>query len=182
MNFFFEVAAVTCEITARTGEGGKKMTGNSWRQGKFSLIAIIVFLGAVILTECHSAPPRISIEGARAELSPAIYGEAMVTMTIRNDGGADVLKAVSTDIPGAKVSFHVMEGKRMAHVPMVDIRGGSSTIFKMGDSHIMIEDMPKTMGEGSSFTLTLVFGKSGEKQLHLKLEKAPTMPMSHNMN
>ncbi len=156
------------------------MTGKSWKQGKSSLIAVILFLGAVILAECHSAPPRISIEGAKAVLSPAIYGEAMVAMTIKNDGGADVLKGVGTDVPGAKVSFHVMEGGRMARVATVDIPGGSSTVFKMGDSHIMIEDMPKTMVEGSPFTLTLVFAKSGERQLHLKLEKAAAMPMNRN--
>jgi copper(I)-binding protein len=152
------------------------------RRGKISAVALIAFLGAAILTACHKAPPRISIESPKAILSPAIYGEAMVTMTIRNDGGADVLKGVSTDIPDAKVSFHVMEGRRMAHAATVDIPGGSSTVFKMGSSHVMIEDMPRNMGEGSPFTLTLVFEKSGEKQLHLKLEKAPTMPMSGLMD
>jgi copper(I)-binding protein len=152
------------------------------RQGKFFAIALFVFLGAAVLTACHKAPPRISIESPKATLSPAIYGEAMVTMTIRNDGGPDVLKGVSTDIPDAKVSFHVMEGRRMARVATVDIPGGSSTVFKMGSSHVMIEDMPKTMVEGSPFTLTLVFEKSGEKQLHLKLEKAPTTPMSELMD
>jgi copper(I)-binding protein len=152
------------------------------RQAKFSAIALTVFLGAAILTACHKSPPRISIESPKATLSPAIYGEAMVTMTIRNDGGADVLKGVSTDIPDAKVSFHVMEGMRMAHVATVDIPGGSSTVFKMGGSHVMIEDMPRNMVEGSPFALTLVFEKSGEKQLHLKLEKAPQMPMSELMD
>ncbi len=153
------------------------MTGNSWRQGKSSLIAIILFIGAVMLAECHSAPPSISIGGARAELSPAIYGEAMVSMTIKNDGGQDVLKAVGTDIPGAKASFHVMEGRRMARVATVDVRGGL-TVFKVGGSHVMIEGMPRTMVEGSPFTLTLVFAKSGERRLNLKLEKAPALPAS----
>ena len=105
----------------------------------------------------------------------------MVTMTIRNDGGTDVLRDVSTDIPGAKASFHIMAGKRMEHVPSVDIHGGESTIFKMGSSHIMIEDMPRTIAVGSPITLTLVFEKSGVMQLHLKLENAPAMPMSHHM-
>jgi copper(I)-binding protein len=157
------------------------MTITPGRQIKFPVIGLIAFLGAVILAACHSVPPRVSIESPKAILSPAIYGEAMVTMTIRNDGGADMLKGVSTDIPGAKVSLHVMEGRRMAHVATLDIPGGS-TVFKMGGSHVMIEDMPKTMVEGSPFTLTLVFRDSGEKQLHLKLEKAPAMPMNGRMD
>jgi copper(I)-binding protein len=157
------------------------MTRTAERAGKCSAIAWIAILGAAFLAACHSAPPRISIESAKAILSPAIYGEAMVTMTIRNDGGPDVLQRVSTDIPGAKVSFHIMEGRRMAHVATVDI-GSGSTVFQMGGSHVMIEDMPKSMVEGSPFTLTLVFQKSGEKQLHLKLEKAPALPMNGHMD
>jgi len=152
------------------------------RKRKFSVISVIVFLGAVIAAGCQSAPPRISIESPHAILSPAIYGEAMVTMTIKNEGGADVLKSVSADMPGAKVSLHVMEGKRMARVETMDIPGGNSTVFKMGGSHIMIENMPKTMTEGSPFTLTLAFEKSGEKKLQLKLEKAPSMPMNGGMH
>jgi copper(I)-binding protein len=158
------------------------MTITHERRGKFSVIAVIVFLGVAILVACQKAPPRITIDSPKATLSPAIYGEAMVTMTIRNDGGPDVLKGVSTDIPDARVSFHVMEGSRMAHVATVDIPGGSSTVFKMGSSHVMIEDMPRAMVEGSPFTLTLAFEKSGEKQLHLKLDKAPQMPMSQMMD
>lgn len=147
------------------------------RLGKFSAFASVAFLGALILAACQSGPPRITIESPHAFLSPAIYGEAMVAMTIRNDGGADVLKGVSADVPGAKVMLHVMEGRRMALVDKVDIPAGSSTVFKMGGSHIMLEDIPRTMTEGAPITLTLMFEKSGEKQLHLKLEKAPQMPM-----
>jgi copper(I)-binding protein len=164
------------------GQRRQRMTITRERRGKFSVIAVLVFLGAAVLATCQKAPPRISIESPKATLSPAIYGEAMVTMTIRNDGGPDVLKGVSTDIPDAKVSFHIMEGSRMAHVATVDIPSGSLTVFKMGSSHVMIEDMPRTMGEGSPFTLTLVFEKSGEKKLLLKLEKAPQMPMSQMMD
>ena len=39
-------------------------------------------------------------------------------------------------------------------------------------SHVMIEGMPRSMAVGSAFTLTLVFEKTGTKQLQLKLEKA----------
>jgi copper(I)-binding protein len=155
------------------------MSSKARGTAKFSAVVMAALLAAVILAACHTGPPKITIEAVRAVLSPAIYGEAMVTMTIRNDGGTDVLRDVSTDILGAKASFHIMAGKRMTHVTTVDIRGGKSTVFKMGGSHIMIEDMPRSMVAGSPFTLTLVFEKSGVKQLLLKLENSPAMPMSH---
>jgi copper(I)-binding protein len=157
------------------------MATDSKKQGKYSIIALIIFFGVAILSECQSAPPKISIESPQAIMSPAIYGEAMVTMTIKNDGGSDVLKGVSADSPGANVSLHVMEGRRMARVEKMDIPGGSSTVLKMGGSHVMIENMPRTVGEGAVFTLTMSFEKSGEKKLSLKLEKAPAAPMNGQM-
>lgn len=146
-------------------------------RGKFSAIAILVFMAAAFLSQCHGAP-KISIENAKATLSGGVYGEAMMTMDIKNDGGADVLKGVSTDIPGAKAVFHVMEGKRMSEEPSVKIPAGKTTVFQVGGSHIMIENMPKDTAAGSSFTLSLTFEKSGQKQLQMKLEKAPETPMS----
>lgn len=154
-----------------------KISGSRRRMS--GLPALIVFAAAAILAACQSAPPQISITEASAALSPAIVGEAMVTMNIRNEGGADVLKGVKTDIAGAKVSFHIMQGQRMVHVDMMEILSKSSLEFKMGGSHIMIEGMPRTMKAGSQFNLMLVFQKSGEKQLSLTLQGPAAMPMDH---
>ncbi len=143
------------------------------------LLTLCALAAINMLVACQSGPPQISIEAAKAELSPAVLGEAMVTMNIRNQGGTDVLTGVKTDIPGAKASLHGMQGKRMVNTDMVKIPAGSNTQFKMGGSHIMIEDMPKTMQEGSKINLTLVFQKSGEKQMALTLQAAAAMPMDH---
>ncbi len=145
---------------------------------KVGLSAMGTFAAAIILAACQSGPPKISIEGVKAELSPAIIGEAMVTMNVGNEGGADVLRGVKTDIPGAQVTFHIMQGERMVHVDSVEVPAKSNLEFKMGGSHIMIEDMPKTMKKGSHFNLTLVFQKSGEKTMPLVLEGPAVMPMN----
>ena len=147
-----------------------------YMMSRYWLLATIVFMAAV-LTACQSGPPQISIDGAKAELSPAIVGEAMVTMNIRNRGGSDVLTGVKTDIPGAKVLFHVMQGERMVSAETVRVPAKSDLKFEMGGSHIMIEDMPRTMKDGSPFKLILVFQKSGEKMVPLSLQKAAAMPM-----
>jgi copper(I)-binding protein len=146
---------------------------------EFMLLAIPMFLAITMLIGCQNGPPRISFDGAQAELSPAIVGEAMVTMNIVNKGGSDVLTGVKTDIPGAKASFHIMKGERMVSVEAVDVHAKSSLEFKMGGSHIMIQDMPKTMKAGSKFNVTLVFQKSGEKQLPLTLQGSGDMPMGN---
>jgi len=148
-------------------------------RGRSGALAIIVIATAAILAACQNGPPKISIEKAKAELSAAIVGEAMVAMTIRNDGGSDVLSGVKTDIPGAKGSFHIMQGERMVAVDMVELLSKSSLEFKMDGSHIMIEDMPKTMKEGSHFNVILLFQKSGEVTVPLTLQAAAAMPMGH---
>ncbi len=152
-----------------TTERNKKM-----KVKKFKILALIFLPAMLILQACHSGPPRISIENAKAQLSPAIYGEAMVFMTIKNDGGPDVLEAASLNVPGAQAMFHMMKGHNMAQVTSVAIPGGKSVVFKMGSSHIMIEDMPRGTVAGSPFTLALTFQKSGVENINLKLEKAPS--------
>jgi copper(I)-binding protein len=149
------------------------------RTREIRLLAIYVFATTIILAACQSGPPKISIEEAKAELSPAIVGEAMVTMNIRNQGGPDVLKEVKTDIQGAMIMLHVMQGERMVMVDTVEVPAKNNLEFKVGGSHIMIEDLPKTMTPGSKFNVTLIFQKSGEKQLPLTLQGASEMPMGH---
>ena len=51
---------------------------------EFRLLAISLFVATVILAACQSGPPQVSIDGAKAELSSSIVGEAMVTMNIKN--------------------------------------------------------------------------------------------------
>ncbi len=147
--------------------------------GKFRLFEVSVFVATVIFVACQVGPPQISIEGAQAALSSGTLGEAMVTMNIKNQGGPDELMGIRTDIPGAKASFHVMQGERMVNVNMVKIPSNGNMEFKMGGSHIMIEDMPKTVKEGSQFNVTLIFRKSGEKQVPLMLRGSAEMPMGH---
>jgi periplasmic copper chaperone A len=150
------------------------------KKREFRLLAMSLFAATTIFAACQSGPSQVSIDGAKAELSSGVVGEAMVTMKIRNQGGSDVLQGVKTDMPGAKASFHVMQGERMVNADTVEVHAKSNLEFKMGGSHIMIEDMPKTMMAGSKFSLTLVFQKSGEKQLPLTLEGAGEMPMGHD--
>jgi copper(I)-binding protein len=72
---------------------------------------------------------------------------------------------MKTDIPGAKASLHVMKGERMVNAGSAKVPALGILKFKTGGSHIMIEEMPKGMKAGSKFNLTLVFQKSGEKQV-----------------
>jgi periplasmic copper chaperone A len=142
-----------------------------------------IFLAAITaaVMGCQGAPPRITIENAAAELSPALFGEGLVYLTIRNAGGRDTLTGVSVDIPGASADLHEMREGLMIISKKVVIPPQGSVTLRPSESHIMIENMPRDMKEGTSFTLTLLFQRSGEKRVLLTLKKSrmPQMPMTH---
>jgi len=147
-----------------------------------SLVSIF-FLIAIMTAAagCQGAQPQISIENASAELSPSIYGEGVVYLTIKNAGGKDTLTGVKVGIPGATADLHEMRAGLMVIARKMLIPAQSVVRLQPMETHIMIENMPKDMKEGFAFTLTLVFERSGEKQVPLTLQKAktPPMPMTH---
>ena len=143
-----------------------------------------IFLAAITVAVmgCQGSPPRITVENASAELSPALFGEGLVYLTINNAGGKDTLTGVKVDIPGASADLHEMRAGLMIISKKVVIPSQGSVTLSPSESHIMIENMPKDMKEGSRFTLTLVFQRSGEKQVLLTLKKPrmPQMPMTRS--
>ncbi len=142
---------------------------------------VVLMLGAcfIILAGCESGPPIVSIEGARAELSPVMRNEGLVYLKIVNAGGDDSLVGVRPDIPGAKADLHEMKGTIMVVTKAMRIPAKSSVELKPMGSHIMIVNMPAEVKEGYRFNLTLVFRKSGDKQVSLEFMKAQEQPMSH---
>ncbi len=139
-----------------------------------------VLIMTIVVAACQQTPPQVSIEDAKAEMSPAIVGEAIVSLKIVNQGGTDVLTGVRTDLAGATASFHAMQGPRMVTVDTMPVPARETLDLKLGGSHIMIEHMARAVKEGSLLTITLVFKKSGEKQLQLTLQKAPSLRMNQS--
>ena len=138
----------------------------------------VVLIMTILLTACQSKPPQVSIEGAKAEMSPAIVGEAIVSLKVVNQGGSDALTSVRTDLAGATASFHQMQGPRMVVVDTMEVPARETLDLRLNGSHIMLEHMARSVKEGALLTITLVFKKSGEKQLQLILQKAPALRMN----
>jgi copper(I)-binding protein len=134
-------------------------------------VFLVVLLAAT--AGCQGGPPQITIESASAELSPALYGEGLVFLTIKNAGGRDTLLGAKVSIPGATASIHQMRGGLMVISKRMSIPAQATVAFYPAESHIMIENMPRELKEGASFTLTLIFERSGEKQVPLTMKKAP---------
>ena len=68
----------------------------------------------------------------------------------------------------------------MRTADVMTIEGHQVIEFRPGDAHIMIENMPQEAREGYHFAVTLVFERSGEKQIELTFLKTPKpSPMTH---
>jgi copper(I)-binding protein len=130
-----------------------------------------------LLSGCKSEPPRLSIENVHAEFSKAMKDEASVYLTIRNDGGKDTLTSAKIDIPGASAGIHEMRGGMMIIANALKIPAKSTIALAPMGSHIMLTQLPRDVKEGSRFTLTLTFTRSGELQVPVEFVTSNSQPM-----
>jgi len=142
-------------------------------------VSIIIVAGIITFVGCEGGPPKVSIEGARAELSSVMRDEGMVYLKIMNAGGSDTLTGIKPGIPGASADLHEMKGTFMVVTKAMRIPEKSMVELKPMGSHIMIMNMPKEVKEGYRFTITLLFKRSGEMQVPLEFVKAQEQPMTH---
>jgi len=144
------------------------------------LINLVVFmiLGAAVCVGCKSEPPRLRIDNATVEFSEAMFDEATIFLTIRNDGGKDTLLSAKTSIPYASATIHEMRGDIMTVSNGLVIPARGSLELTRKGPHIMITNMPKETTVGYHFTLTLNFKKSGEMQFPLVFVKPRMQPMT----
>ncbi len=142
---------------------------------------IFTVLMTVMTSACSQ--PKLTIENVHAEFSPAMRDESAVYLTIRNDGGKDVLLNAKIDIAGASADIHEMRGGMMILTNALPIPAKRSTELGPLGSHIMITHMPGTVKAGSRFTLTLEFKKSGTIPVPVEFtppSAGPTMQEHHH--
>jgi copper(I)-binding protein len=143
------------------------------------MVLLMLAASIMVFAACEGGPPKVSIEGARAELSPAMRDEGLVYLKIINAGGSDMLTGIKPGIPGAIADLHEMKGAIMVVTKAMRIPKEGMVELKPMGSHIMIENMPKEVKEGYRFTLTLLFKRSGEIQVPLEFMKAQEQHMTH---
>jgi periplasmic copper chaperone A len=134
-----------------------------------SAAVLAVILGAG--TGCTSPPPKITIEGPYAELSPLFIGSGSFYMTIRNAGGRDKLIGVAASLPGTVIELHDVRDNRMVRVDEIPIPARDAVELKPGSHHIMIFNMPKTIQQGSAMALSLRFERAGERIIPVRFRK-----------
>lgn len=156
-----------------------------WNQMRSLIVTGMVFAVIVCMAATAGAmggapkAPEITIEAPEAMLSPALLGVASVFMKIVNSGGPDTLLAARVNVPKAVVELHDVKDRRMVKVDSIKIPKRSTVELKPGSLHIMIFELPKDIKEGSKLVLTLVFEKSGEKQVAVEIASMSGQMMHH---
>ncbi len=148
-------------------------------QDRRRLTTFIVVLGISLLSGCKGEPPRLAIENARAVFSEAMKDEASVYLTIRNEGGKDILTGAKTNIPGVSADIHMMRGDLMVIAKALPIPAKNNLELGPMGSHIMLAHLPGEVKEGNNFILSLVFKKSGEIQVPVVFIKPQSMMHHH---
>lgn len=130
---------------------------------------------------CASGKPQLSILNQEAVLSPVMRGVVSVFMKVENTGnGSDSLIGAKTGLPGTLVELHDTKQGRMARTESISVPAGSTVSLEPGGAHIMIFKMPRDIGEGSVFPLRLVFAKSGEKEMSVKVVRPSVLSDRHD--
>ena len=132
-----------------------------------AVLAVMLLAGA----GCTSQPPQVTIEGQYANLSPIFIGAGSVFFRIKNTGGRDALVGAMVAIPNTVIELHDEKDGRMVRVDKIVIPSRETIDLRPGSHHIMIFNMPRTVQEGSDLTLTLLFERTGEKQVPIRFEK-----------
>jgi copper(I)-binding protein len=157
----------------------------SGKKSMSGILSVLIFV--VLLSSTASGMgrqqklPRIDIQSPEAKLSPVILGSASVFMKISNAGESDdTLTGARVDIPGAIAEIHDMKDGKMVKAEEIRIPSKDIVELKSGGLHIMVFKMPEDMKEGDEFKMHLVFEKSGERQINIKLTGVDThMHMHH---
>ncbi len=147
------------------------MNMNRFKPRMAALVTIPLILAISACSE-----PKLSIGDVHAEFSPAMRDESAVYLTIKNDGGKDILTEAKVDIPGASADIHEMRGGMMILTTALPIPAKSTTELGPLGSHIMITHLPKEVNGSSRFELTLFFKKSGAIMVPVRFT-APQQPM-----
>ena len=132
----------------------------------------LVLLGWAV----SAAAGGIVVERPWARASAAPTGA--VFMSIRNDGEADRLLAVSSPV-AAEVQMHVteMDGQimRMRRVDGIDVPAHGAAVLQPGGYHLMLIGLIEPLKAGTTVRLTLDFAKAGKMEVTAPVEKVGAM-------
>ena len=116
---------------------------------------------------------------------PAAQGNSAAYLVIENQGPADRLVGIATDVAGtAEMHSTTIDAQgvgRMVPVEAIDVPQGAEAKLAPGGLHIMLIGLKQPLQEGQEFPLTLTFEKAGAITVEVAVEKKASHGATGNM-
>ena len=138
----------------------------------------ILLLAGLGACQPHVEPPVV-ISDVRilAPIPGSSTGVAYMTI-FNHGGGMDRLVAVESDV-AKKVELHTHSMKdgvmRMRRISAIEVHPGEPEVLAPGGNHVMLMGLHKSLKDGQTFTVHLVFEKAGKIAVDVAVHKAGAM-------
>jgi len=125
-----------------------------------------------------AAAAEITVSDPHVRLAPPGAPASAAYLVIRNSGAADrqLVKAESPDAKTVELHEHRNDNgiMRMREVGSIVIKAHAQTELKPGGYHLMLIGVNKTLDEGDSVTITLVFDDGSRLAAAARVRKIQT--------
>ena len=141
--------------------------------------ALAVFLFVVAPAQARDAHKYggLIVKDVWSRATPARNGVAYMTI-FNHGGGMDRLVAVESDV-AKRVELHTHSMKdgvmRMRRISAIEVHPGEPAVLAPGGNHVMLMGLHKSLKEGQTFTVNLVFEKAGKIAVEVAVHKAGAM-------
>ncbi|MFH8679198.1 copper chaperone PCu(A)C [Streptomyces lydicus] len=141
-----------------------------------TLAAALALTSGLALAGCGGGDtaPKLSVSGAYMP-KPITDGMAGAFFTVKNDGGADKLTSVTSDL-ASDVSIHKTVGSKMEQVNSLAIPANGTLDLVHGGSHVMFMGLKKKPAEGDTVSIELHFAKAGPITVKVPVKAATYAP------
>ncbi|GAB7032170.1 copper chaperone PCu(A)C [Streptomyces sp. NPDC021749] len=140
------------------------------------LAAALALTAGLALAGCDTgeAAPHFEVEGAYMP-QPVTQDMAGAFFTIKNNGAADKIVSVTTDL-AKDVSIHKTVGNKMEQVDSLPIPAGGEVRFERGGSHMMFMGLKYKPAKGDSIGVTLQFAHAEPVKVAVPVRAANYQP------
>ncbi len=141
-------------------------------------VAAVLVATSILVGSCGDDDGGISVEDARSRPTAPSVSVGAVYMTLEASSDDALLGAsVAPDI-AARVTLHRTEtanGTSTMHaLDSLELPAGELVAIEPGGTHLMLEQLPEPLLDGTSFELTLDFSKAPDQVVTVEVSSGDT--------
>ena len=120
---------------------------------------------------------ELMIKDVWSRATPARHAVAYMTILKLGAGKDRLIAAESAIAKKAELHTHSMRNgvMRMRRVSAVEVHPGEPAILEPGGNHVMLMGLHRSLKEGETFSVILIFEKAGKVRVDVAVQKAGAM-------